>query len=134
MSLAAISCPIRWAIKNNRHRCCPGPAATAGDAEVAAWETNQFPPWGEEQQHPLEQEPVLVCKDPASKWLKISSLPPPPPFPAWLPIAQVGLFAAQPQAWLGGQGWRQEARAGRGMRRSEHPALSIQLSLGKDIF
>lgn len=42
-SPAAISCPIRRAIKNNRHRHCPGPAAAAGGAEVAAWKTNQFP-------------------------------------------------------------------------------------------
>lgn len=43
VSPAVISCPIRRAIKNNRHRHCPGPAAPAGDAEVAAWKINQFP-------------------------------------------------------------------------------------------
>lgn len=64
-SPVAISCPIRRAIKNNRHSHCPGPAAAAGDAEVAARKINQFPALvGKNNSISVEQESCLGLQSP----------------------------------------------------------------------
>lgn len=74
---AMISCPIRQAIKNNRH------TATAWGLSLQQvmlrWlpgkETNSQAWWGETTASARSRSPVLVCKAPASQWTK--NKPPP---------------------------------------------------------
>ena len=61
---------MRQAIINNRHTAaCPGPAAAAGGAEVAAWKINHFPALvGRGNSIGERQEPGgSACRAPANK-------------------------------------------------------------------
>ncbi|VCW69720.1 unnamed protein product [Gulo gulo] len=66
-SPTVVSCSVRRTIKNNRHTAtCPGPAAAAGRAEVAAWERKQFPGLVERNNSiSEEQEPRLGLQSPS---------------------------------------------------------------------
>lgn len=60
-SPAAISCPIRRAIKNNRQRRCPGPAPQQGRLRwLPGKQTNSQPWWGEAAS--AGAGAVVVCK------------------------------------------------------------------------